>query len=257
MLLKDLTNIIEENYPIGLAYDWDNPGLILGDWTQNVDKVMVTLDVTEDVLNEAIECGCQCVISHHPLIFGGIKKIDTSSKNGRIILNAAQHNTALYAAHTNMDTAPGGINKKLSDMFHLKNSEIIEKNIAFAGAGLGCIGDIDKISLRNFAILVKRILHTPYVRLSGNPDQTINRVAVGSGSCSELIPAAIGMGADVIVTGDLKYHTCLDYAGEDFSIIDAGHFPTEHIVGEMFADILKNADVEVVCSSQRDIFKIV
>lgn len=257
MILKDVINIIEEKYPLSLAYEWDNPGLILGDYNQKAEKVMTTVDITEEVLKEAAEKKCDCIISHHPIIFSGIKQINSNTRIGRMILYAAQNNIALYAAHTNMDTASDGINKKLSELIGIKKIEIMEKNKEDEKTGLGCIGNIEKVSLKNFVEHIKNVLDTKYVRFSGNPQQVIGKVAVGSGSCAELIPKAIEMGADTIVTGDLKYHTCVDFANDKFSIIDAGHFPTECIAKKMFCDILKKSGVETVVSSQRDIFNIV
>lgn len=256
MILKELINIIEKNYPLNLAYSWDNPGLILGDSKREIKKAFISLDVTSEVIEEAIKTNSDCIISHHPFIFSGLKQINSSSLQGSLILKCAENKIALYSAHTNMDTAPEGINKKLSDMFSLKNSEIIEKNDEIENAGLGRIGNINEISLNLFLDKVKSTLKTPFVRYSGNKNQIIKRVAIGSGSCSELIPKAISMGADTIITGDLKYHTCLDYAGDHFSIIDAGHFPTEQIIKDMFYEILKNTDVELIKSNQQDIFNI-
>ena len=156
-----------------------------------------------------------------------------------------------------MDTAPNGINKKLSDMFSLNDSEIIEKNENTLGAGLGRIGNINEVTLETFLNRVKQILNIPSLRYCGSKNQIIKRVAIGSGSCSELIEKSIEMGADTIITGDLKYHTCLDFTSSSFSIIDAGHFPTEQIVKDMFYDLLKDTGIEIIKSSQQDIFDII
>jgi len=257
MILQNLINIIEEKYPKSLACDWDNPGLILGDEKKDVKKVLVSLDVTEGVLEEAVRNEADCIVAHHPLIFSGIKQITNKTPIGRIILKAAQKDIAIYAAHTNMDMAPEGINKKLAEMFGLKNAKIIEPLDTLPDSGLGQIGEVEEITLKDFAKKVKELLKTPFVRWCGEENQIIKRVAIGSGSCGELIPEAINMGADVMVTGDLKYHTCLDFANENFSVIDAGHFPTEQIAMDMFEEIIKNADVEIVKSNNTDIFKIV
>lgn len=257
MKLQNIMNIIEENYPLALAYEWDNPGLILGRKEQNVKKCVVTLDVTEEILNQAIKENADLIISHHPIIFSGIKKINSDDKIGEILLKAAENKIALYAAHTNMDTAQNGINTKLAEMFSLKDAEIIEPNSDFQGCGLGIAGKIFPISLAEFLIFVKKILNAEFIRYSGLESQIISSVAIGSGSCSELIPHAIKMGMDTIITGDLKYHTALDYSNKHFSVIDAGHFLTEQIVRDMFIDILKGTDIEIIKSTQKDIFKII
>ncbi len=255
MKLYEITKKIETRFPKELAYEWDNPGLILGDESREINKILLTLDITESVLKEAKENNADLIISHHPLIFSGIKNITSGSRLGKMLLFAAENKISLYCAHTNMDTAEFGINTKLAEMLGFKNAEFIEKNSSFKNAGLGKIGDIEETTLKEFAENVKKTLNTPFVRISGNKNQIIKRAAVGSGSCSELIPQAINMGADVIVTADLKYHTCLDFESDSFSIIDAGHFPTENIVKEMFSEILKGENL--IFSHQEDIFKVI
>lgn len=253
MKLEKIIEKMDMNYPPELAYEWDNSGLVLGDKSREIKKIAVTLDVTEDVLREAADSGCDLIISHHPPVFGGVKSITTDDRIGKMLLFAAERGIALFAAHTNADTAENGINAKLAEMFGLKNTEIIEPN--GEKTGLGRIGDTEAETLADFCRRIKTVLKTPFVRVSGNKNQIVKRVAVGSGSCSELIPKAIEMGADVLVTADVKYHTCLDYVSDKFSIADAGHFPTENIVKDMFAEIFKGEDI--VFSSQRDVFEII
>ena len=256
MKISDILSIIESNYPTSLAYEWDNPGLILGDADREIKKILVSLDVTEDVLEEAIANNADMILSHHPFIFSEIKQINTSSKTGRILLKAAENKIALAAAHTNMDSAEDGINARLCRILDITNEKTIEENEKYPGLGIGRIGKIEKQTLKEFLKKVKNALNTPYLRYSGDTEQIIETAAVGSGSCSEIIPEAIKKGADVIITGDLKYHTCLDYASKSFSIIDAGHFPTEKIATDMFCEILDNSGAEVIKSSQKDIFNI-
>ncbi len=256
MILKDLIEIIERSYPKNLACEWDNPGLILGDFEREVKKVLLSVDVTEDILLQAIKKDVDLIISHHPFVFSGLKQINSQSVQGKILLRAAENKIALYAAHTNMDAAPDGINKTLSDMFFLKNSTVIEPKQENKNAGLGRIGYIEKTTLELFLEQVKKILDIPFVRYSGNDLQIIEKVAIGSGSSSDLIQKSIELGADTIITGDLKYHTCIDYASDNFSIIDAGHFATEKIVLDMFFDVLKNSNVEIIKAKQEDIFKL-
>lgn len=256
MKLKDIINIIEKNYPPVLAYEWDNSGFILGNRDNEIKKCIVTLDITDSVVDDAVKNGANLIISHHPIIFSGIKKINTDNNIGKILLRCASHNISLYAAHTNMDTAQNGINVKLAAIFNLADTVIIEPNSDYKGCGLGVLGHISPISLCDFLGEVKDNLNTPFVKYSGFENQIISSVAIGSGSCADLIPAAKSLGADTIITGDIKYHTALDYSSYEFSIIDAGHFPTEQIVRDMFSDILINADIEIIKSNQKDIFKI-
>lgn len=248
MILNDIINKIEMYFPLSLACEWDNSGLILGDRNREIKKCMVSLDVTEKVLEEAIENNADLIITHHPLIFSGVKKINSDTAIGRMLLKAAENKIALYAAHTNMDMAEYGINAKLSEIFNMKNTFVINED------GLGLIGDIDKMPLSELLKIIREKLDTPFLRYSGNENQLIGKIAICSGSGSEIIENAIKNGADCVITGDLKYHTSLDYTSDSFSIIDAGHFPTEKIAMDMFCEILK--DVEVIKSSQKDIFNL-
>lgn len=255
MKLFEIIEKINSHYPPCLAYDWDNPGLIFGRKEQTVNKILVSLDITEEVIKEAAQKSANLVISHHPLIFSGIKSVNEDTRVGKILLFAAEHNISLFCTHTNMDTAENGINTYLAKLLNMENTEFIEKNPDFENAGLGKIGTVTPTTLASLAKKVKTVLNTPFVRICGNEEQPIQKIAVASGSCSELIPTAVSLGADVIITGDLKYHTCLDYTSETFSVIDAGHFPTENIVKNMFAEILGGENI--VFSSQKDIFKII
>ena len=156
-----------------------------------------------------------------------------------------------------MDVAPDGINTYLAKMFNLQDTQIIEPDSRYENTGLGRIGKIKKTTLSCFLEEVKNILNTPFLRYSGNENQQIQNVAIGSGSCSELIPKSIEMGADTIITADLKYHTCLDFASDTFSIIDAGHFPTENIVKDIFYNIFSDTGIEILKYDQEDIFKFI
>ena len=256
MLLKEIISIIHQHYPPQLASDWDNSGLILGNPDWNIQKVLLALDVTDQTMEEAIQNQVDCIITHHPFLMNVIKRVTTDTFYGHVILKASEHKIALFSSHTNMDVAPNGINQKLSELFLLKNSISIEPHPLNDKAGLGQIGSIEETTLSELCQKTKEILKTPFIRFCGDPQQKINKVAIGSGSCSDLIPEAIALGADVIITSDLKYHTCLDFSGKDFSIIDAGHFPTEIIAVEMFEEILKDCPIEKMRSTQTDVFMI-
>ncbi len=252
MILEEILNIIEENYPKTLAYSWDNVGMLAGSKKKEIKKVLLTLDVTPTVVDEAIDWGADLIISHHPLIFDGIKSFSEESSKVNMYVKIIRNNLAVYSAHTNMDRAERGINQRLSEIFGLKNTEILEDE-----TGLGRIGDMEKTTLFEFAKTVKEKLNTPMVRVSGNPDSKISKVAIGSGGCSDLYPLAISKGADVLLTADLKYHTAIDAYFDGISIIDAGHYPTEIIVMDMFYDLLKNTGLEIRKSKNSDIFSYI
>ena len=255
--VNDIINIIEQKAPLGLAYPWDNSGFLCGDRNKEVKKIYITLDVNMYTVNEASSVGADMIVSHHPIMFRGIKQIDRDTPSGYVLTKLIKNDIALYAAHTSMDCANGGINDVLADRLGIKNTEIIEKNKDFPDGGLGRIGTIESTTLREFAAKVKTALGTPFVRVSGAADTVVTRIAVGGGACDDLIPAALDMGADVMVTADMKYHITMDAVESGICVIDAGHYPTEAFVTEIFADILSGCGAELVISTEKDVFDII
>ena len=255
MLVKEIIKKIEERAPLSFAYDWDNSGFLCGDPEMDAKKIYLTLDTNMYTVNEAAKMGADMIISHHPIMFGGINKIDFSKPSGAVIKTLIKNDIALYAAHTSMDTAKDGLNDMLAKKLGIIETEVIDGEGYPEGCGLGRIGDIDTAAdLKSFAGYVKKALSTPFVRISGDTDTLIKRVAVGSGACSELIPAAVKMGADVMVTADMKYHDAIDGVENGIAVIDAGHYPTENFVTGIFADILSCTGCEIIYSSEKDIF---
>lgn len=252
MILNEIINLIEEKFPKNLAYPWDNIGLLAGNRGMEINKILLTLDITPNVVDEAINMGAELIISHHPLIFEGIKSFEEGTSKTDMYVKLIRNNIAVYSAHTNMDLAESGINQKLSEIFGLKNSAPLEDE-----TGLGRVGDIEKTTLFEFANKVKKTLNTENVRVSGDADKEISKVAIGSGACSDLYPVAIQKGADVLITADLKYHTAIDAYFDGIAIIDAGHYPTEIIAMDIFSELLKDTGLKIEKSKNSDIFKFI
>lgn len=253
-----IVELIEKVCPENLAYEWDNVGLLCGDKNKEVNTVLVTLDTNVNVVKEAIDIGADMIISHHPILLGGIKRIDYSSPTGQMLRLLIENNIPMFAAHTNMDTAKGGINDALAKLFELTDVKILEPHTSNPYAGLGRYGKLKKsVMLTDLAELIKKKLNTPYVRISGNSDALVSTLAVASGSCSEIIPLAKSLGCDAVITGDMKYHNMIDNTESGICIIDAGHYPTEIIVMDIFANILKNTGLKIIKSKNEDIFKFI
>lgn len=258
MKANEIIKIIENVCPKSLAYSWDNVGLLCGDGEKEVNKVFVTLDTNVNTVREAISKNADMIVSHHPILLGGIKRIDYTSSTGQMIKLLIENNIPLFAAHTNMDTASGGINDRLAEMFELCDVKILDQHTDNETAGLGRIGTLKTpVIFEVFANYCKNVLKTPFLRVSGEFDKEIKTVAVASGSCSEIIPLAKAKGADVIVTGDMKYHNMIDMTEMGICIVDAGHYPTEICVIDIFADILKDTGLEIIKSENKDIFSFV
>lgn len=252
MKLKEIAEIIEKEFPLPTAFDWDNCGLLLGDSEREVKTVLLSLDVTCAVAKEAKEAGADLILSHHPILFDGTKRITSDTAEGRLISELLQNNICVYSAHTNCDVGKNGINARLAEIFNLTDIELLEDN------GLGRIGTLEKpVSFGDFTLCTKKILNTPFVRVCGDKNAQISRVAVASGACSESIPTAVKKSADVIITADMKYHDMINYSELGISIIDAGHYPTEIIVTDIFYELLSGRGIKLVKSKNPDIFEFV
>ena len=165
MLLKDIIKIIENEYPKNLACSWDNVGLLAGNEENDIKTVLVTLDITPKVVDEAIKNGADLILSHHPLLFGGVKSFCEDNEQMKMYTKIIRNNISVYSAHTNMDTALNGINQKLAELFSLSDIGILENE-----TGLGRYGDIPEISLNDFCEVVKKKLNTPFLKVSKNSD---------------------------------------------------------------------------------------
>ncbi len=259
MKVKEIADIIETAAPISHASSWDNVGLMVGDFDADVNKVMLTLDVTPDVVAQAIEQHCGLIISHHPFIFDGIKNIDFSTPCGSMINLLITNKISVYSCHTNMDSAEIGINTYLAKLYGLCDVIVLEENENNKNIGIGRIGNLkSSVTVKELAEITKSLLNTTFVRIvTNNPEKTVKRIAVASGSCGDLISLAKEKGAEAIITADVKYHQALDALDEDICVIDAGHFPTESFVADILKDILKAANLELVCAKAHDCFEII
>lgn len=248
MKISDVIEIIEKEFPQELAYEWDNVGLLVGDRNREVTNVVTCLDVTEDVIDFAKNAQSELIISHHPVIFSPINCINGDTKSGKLLLDAIENKIAIYSAHTNCDKAENGINTRLAQMFNLEDVESLEED------GLGRIGNLSEpLPFYEFAKAVENKLSTK-IRYCGDTKTVVKKVAICSGAGGDVIPTAIGKGADVLITGDTKYHQMLDVK-DDINIIDAGHFGTECIVAELFAGILCDVGIGVFWQDAEDVFK--
>ncbi|MGN0164184.1 MAG: Nif3-like dinuclear metal center hexameric protein [Candidatus Ornithomonoglobus sp.] len=256
--VKDIIEIIENTAPLDLQYSWDNSGFLCGSVTKEVKKLYLTLDVNMYTVDEAVRTGADMILSHHPILFRGANNINYNTPQGYVLKELVKNDIALYASHTPTDCANGGINDALADKLGIINKKIIEINDKYDGCGLGRCGDLESaVTLMEFAQRVKLALKTPFVRVCGDLETIIKKAAVGGGACDELIPAAKALGADVMVTADMKYHIAMEGVESGICVIDAGHYPTENFVIEIFEGMLKNTDIEIIRSTETDVFKYI
>ncbi|MGM0445455.1 MAG: Nif3-like dinuclear metal center hexameric protein [Bacillota bacterium] len=342
--LQQVITLMSEIAPQSEAMDWDNVGIQVGDYNNNIEKVLIALDINEKVVDEAIEKNIDLIVSHHPLIFNGIKNIHSQTAKGNIIIKAIKKDIAIYSAHTNMDIAESGLNDYLADMLDIVDTEVLStenehkryklavyvpiedaenlREVLFkkgAGkignysntsfnvngqgtfkpgdntnphigvkgqiekvqetkietivkgsdlqkvikamlkehpyeevaydvyelpfqskySGIGRIGYIDKeMTLKEYSKKIKEVLNIEKLKVRGNIKQKIKKVAICSGSGADFINTASSKGADLYITGDVKYHEAQLAEELGLNLIDAGHFETENIFKELVYNYL-------------------
>lgn len=230
----DLYSAIDQFAPFSLSMDFDNTGILVGDRHQPVSKVLLALDCTIDVVNYAKEIGAQLIITHHPVIFHPIKRVNEDS----VVYHLIRSQIAVISAHTNLDIAEGGVNDVLAQAIGLQNISGLELLDPAAQSYLGRIGTLSNpISASKFAALVKESLHARSVKFA-DAGNKIQKVALCSGSGADCLASALAAGADALLTSEVKQHEYLNAAAAGISIFDAGHFDTEDIVIETLKEKL-------------------
>lgn len=239
-LIKDLFNIMEEIAPARYAAEWDNVGLQVGNPHDEARGIMVALDTSLAAVKETASKGFNLLITHHPFLFSPVKKIDLASPQGRIIREAIESGVTIFSAHTNLDSTKGGINDMLGELLDFTESSPMEPYEEDKSVGMGRIGSIkEERSLTELAVLIKKRFNVDRVKVLGNMNNKIRRIALCGGSGGSLINLAKNLGADLYVSGDISYHQARDAEDMNLSIIDLGHFSSEKIVVEGLAEILK------------------
>lgn len=257
---RDIFSFMEKLAPSFLAESWDNTGLMLGGRDRDIQKVLLCLDVTAEVVEEAINNETELIISHHPFIFKKFNRIKEEDIKGSLVYRLIKADIDVFSAHTNLDVVECGVNRKLAEKLNLKEITPLKNGIETTdegkpgcnqNTGLGNVGLLDTpVELDEFINMVKRNLEVSHVRVVGSVKRKIHRAAVFCGSFDDDLSAVISQKADVLVTGDLKYHTAVDAIAMGMCIIDAGHFNTEKIVLPHIKALLENEfpSLQVLCS---------
>ena len=247
MLLREIINSIESVAPRSAQETWDNSGMQVGDTGREVSSVLLTTDITEDVVNEAIMHGCELIISHHPLLFHGLKQVCGQTPQARVVEMAIKHNIAIYSAHTNLDSVVGGVNTKLADRLGVTGYRLLVTG-ENGQTGLGVIGRLPQpMTYAEFIEHVHDTLDCTYVRYTKAPKSSVETVALCGGSGAEFIEEAIAQGADVYLTADCKYHEFQDAEGR-IGLIDIDHWVSEQHARAIFRDLIEPLGVRCIIS---------
>ena len=236
--VRDVTSVIEEFAPLSIQEGWDNSGLCIGSPEAPVTSVLLGLDCTPELVDEAIACGADMIVTHHPLIFSGLKKITPENAVGEAVIKAIKAGISIYAAHTNADKVLEGVSGAMASRLGLVNVKILADE--GEGTGLGVVGDlVAPMSALQASEYVKVKFGLKCLKTSRPVEGPISRVAVCGGSGASLIGAAQKSGAQLYISGDISYHNF--FTREGFMIMDVGHYESEiDIVDILFSLIKKN-----------------
>lgn len=235
--VKDIFAALDALAPTHLKLGFDNVGLLVGAWDDEVERVLCALDITLDVIEEGRRMGAELIVSHHPMFFE-LKNVTDSDTTGQRVLALARSGMAAICMHTNLDIAPGGVNDALAEALGIENA------VPFGGESCGRIGDVPEMALWDFMAEVKGALGADGLRFvdSGRP---VRRVAVLGGAGGGNMMEAFEAGADTYVTADVKHHQFIDAKELGINLIDAGHFSTENVVVPVLAETIRGSFPEL------------
>jgi dinuclear metal center YbgI/SA1388 family protein len=235
--VEAICEFLEQLAPPRLAEEWDNVGLLVGDASGPVGRVMTCLTITLPVAAEAIDRGAGLIVAHHPLPFRPLKRVTTESVIGRILLDLIGAKIGVYSPHTAFDSASGGINQRLAEGLGLADVRPLVCREGEEGAGR--LGRLEgPVALSDLADRVKRFLHVEHVQWVGDPQRPVNTVAVACGAAGEFLDAAIEAGCDAMLVGESRYHTCLEAESRGIGLILPGHYASERFAVEYLAGML-------------------
>ena len=250
MKLCNLIEIFNDIADPSLCSDWDNSGLIAGDEEKEIKSVLVALDATDDVIDEAVELKADLILTHHPLIFRGIKKVNSRDFTGRRIMKLIQNDIACFAMHTNFDISC--MSDEAADRLGLSDAGILQptgENIGF-----GRVGTLSRrMRIIELSDHVKEKFELEYVKVFGDTDCIVQNVAIMPGSGASAIDDAVNAKAQVLITGDIDHHEGIDAVEKGIAIIDAGHFGIEKIFIDYMKEYIKrNAETITVFTDNRE-----
>lgn len=238
MIIRDVIDALERFAPLPLQDDYDNSGLQVGLTETEVSGALLCLDITEEVIREAISLGFNLIVSHHPLLFAPLRSITDGSSVGRCVIEAIRNGITIYSSHTCLDNARGGVNYEIASRLGLQDLDWLEPKTN--GSGSGLTGLLTTTMYESaFVDLVKSVFGVKHVRCNGNYDKPIHKVAVCGGSGAFLIPKAIATGADAFVTGEIGYHRLFGHDGE-ILLIELGHYESEQFTVDLLYSLLRH-----------------
>lgn len=240
MKCSEIISILQEQSPEKFACDWDNVGLLVGDFEQEVKKVYIALDATEETIAEAVKEKADLLVTHHPMIFKGLKKVNSRDFTGKRVIKLIENHISYYAMHTNFDVK--GMAELAAQRMSLTECQVLD--ITFQGEqvleGIGRVGYLpEEISLEACVRQVKDAFAVDTVKVFGDLAQKVRKAAICPGSGKSVIQHALKAKAQVLITGDIDHHEGIDAASQGLAVIDAGHYGVEKLFIPYIAQYLE------------------
>lgn len=253
--LADICRFLNDFAPIELAEEWDNVGLLLGDATRPVERIMTCLTVTPTSAAEAIEKEADLIVSHHPLPFRPLKRITTESTAGGMIWRLARAGVAIYSPHTAFDSAAEGINHRLATGLKLQDIQPLRLFEEPGLLGSGRCGSLSQpMPLSEVAGKLKKLLGVEHLHAIGPLDREIRRIGMACGSAGEYLHDAARLDCQLLITGETSFHTCLEAEARDLCVLLTGHFASERFAVEQLVEVIRQQYAEVeVWASEREV----
>lgn len=259
MTCREVMGIIEGVYPGSYALDWDNVGLLAGRDDKEVKCIYIALDATDEIIAAAVREQADMLVTHHPLIFGGLKRINNQDFLGRRLLKLIRNDISYYAMHTNYDVCR--MAELARERMGLLRPQVLESVSGEPDAkGIGELAFLpSEMSLTECAEVVKKAFELEHVKVFGESERRVIRAAICPGSGKSVIGASIKKGADVLITGDIGHHEGIDAVAQGLAVIDAGHYGIEHIFMEDLREFLhgKTEDIRIVTAPVVHPFQII
>lgn len=252
MKAKNIIDIMNQWAKPELIDSWDNTGFQIGDENIDVNKILIALDLDRLILEKAIKEKYEMIITHHPIIFKPLNKITANNYNENLVIDLIKNNIVAYNAHSNLDLANNGVSHALSNKLKIFNTKSLK--LINGEYGYGRIGEIHSLNKQELIHLVKCELKADKIILYGNMDENVSKIAVCGGSGSDFIFDAYTHGAEVYITGDIKYHDAQLANELGIILIDAGHYNTEKVILPVIKEYLSNnlkanLQIDLVCES--------
>ena len=251
MECKKVIEILEKQSPKSDACDWDNVGLLVGREDKEIQKIYIALDATDEAIEEAIANGADMLLTHHPMIFKGMKRVTQEDFIGRRVIRLIQNDMVYYAMHTNFDVM--GMADLAADYLGISDTRVLEiTSVSETGEeGIGRYGSLKKeMTVRECCEEVKQAFSLENVKVFGDLERKVKTAAISPGSGRSVISNALQAGVDVLITGDIDHHEGIDAVAQKLTVIDAGHYGVEHIFIPYMEQYLKREAKELEIAVQ-------